>query len=134
MQCGFIPKNEKVGFCPDNSRSSGWGMPGARRKQQHATPPHATQPHATPPHAHGRQNGAARAKAFRGPSAAAGSAVLRASLAAEEDTRRTDNTAIKEAVAKAQGEADKVRHEQLRKLDRDVKNALLRSKRVFGCV
>ena len=48
--------------------------------------------------------------------------------------RRTDNAAIEKAVAKAQGEADKVRHEQRRKLDRDVKNALLRSKRVFGCV
>jgi hypothetical protein len=123
-------KNEKVGFRVETQmRNSGWGMPGARHTQQQATPPHAT-----PPHAHGRQNGAARAKALRGPPAAGGSAVLRARLAAEEETRRTDNAAIKEAVAKAEGEADKVRHEQRRKLDRDVKNALLRSKRVFGCV
>ena len=73
--------------------------------------------------AQGRQNGSAKAKAMHGPPAAAGSAVLRARLAAEEETRRADNAAIKAAVAKGEREADKIRQEQRRQLDRDVKSA-----------
>jgi hypothetical protein len=75
------------------------------------------------PHAHARQNGAAKAKAAHGPPAAAGSAVLRARLAAAEEARRADNVAIKAAETKAEREADKVRQEQRRQLDRQLQDA-----------